>query len=152
MGAVLQVRDTPRTMPEESTTPDLEELVVRAFEAMNRRDFEALESFYAPDASLTLVEMGATFEGPAAIRDFAEDFVGSFEHYEIELNEVIDLGNGVCFGVYLQQGRPIGSTGLVQMRTAIILLLVEGMVVRHMMDTDIDRARAAAERLAESRR
>jgi ketosteroid isomerase-like protein len=138
-------------MSEESTAPDLEELALRGFEAMNRRDFEAFESFYAPDASLTLVEMGANFEGRAAIRGYCEDFVGSFEHYEIELNEVIDLGNGVCFGVYLQQGRPIGSTGLVQMRVGFILLLAEGMVVRQMIDIDIDRARATAERFAEER-
>src|SRR5438034_4396731 len=98
-------------MPEESTTPDLVELAVRGFEAMNRRDFAALESFYAPDASLTLAEMGASFEGPPAIRGFCEEFIGSFEQYEIEVNEVIDLGSGVCFGVYVQRGRPIGSTG-----------------------------------------
>ncbi len=138
-------------MPEESTTPDLVELAVQGFEAMNRRDFAAFESFYAPDASLTLAEMGARFEGPAAIRGFCEDFIGSFEQYEIEVIEVIDLGSGVCFGVHVQRGRPIGSTGLVQMRTAIILLLAEGLVVRQVLDTDIDRARAAAERLAEER-
>jgi ketosteroid isomerase-like protein len=138
-------------MSQESTTPDLEELAVRGFEAMNRRDFAAFESFYAPSASLTLVEMGASFEGAAAIREYCEDFIASFEQYEIEVNEVTDLGSGVCFGAYLQRGRPIGSTGLVQMRVAIILLFAEGMVVRQVMDTDIDRARAAAGRLAEER-
>jgi ketosteroid isomerase-like protein len=138
-------------MPEESATPDLVEPARRAFEAMNRRDFEALEGFYAPDAVLTLSGMGASFEGAAAIRGFCEDFIATFEEYEIALEEILDLGNGVGFGVYLQRGRPVGSSGRVQMRAATVFLRAEGMVVRHMMFTDVDEGRAAAERLAESR-
>jgi ketosteroid isomerase-like protein len=146
-----RLRDTPRVMSEPSTTPDLAELARRAFEALSRRDFEALESFYAPDAVLKLVTMGASFEGVAAIRGFCEDFVATFEEYEIELEEILDLGNGVGFGVYLQQGRPVGSSGRVQMRAATVFLRAEGLVVRHMMYTDVDEGRAAAERLAEER-
>jgi len=37
-------------VPEESTTPDLVELVRRLDEAANRLDFDAAMSFYAPDA------------------------------------------------------------------------------------------------------
>ena len=37
-------------MPEESTTPDLMELVRGAFEAANRRNVNALMAFFAPDA------------------------------------------------------------------------------------------------------
>jgi hypothetical protein len=35
---------------EESTTPDLVELVRLLNEAFNRRDWDAVERFYAPDA------------------------------------------------------------------------------------------------------
>jgi hypothetical protein len=94
-------------MSEESTTPDLVELARRGFEALNRRDFDAVASSYAPDAVLKLMGMGASFAGVAAIREFFEDFVGTFEEWEIELKEILDLGNGVTFGVYLQQGRPV---------------------------------------------
>jgi len=59
-------------MPEESTTPDLVELTRRNFEAANRRDFDAVLSFFAPDAvwdaSLSGVGIG-TFEGSAAVRN-----------------------------------------------------------------------------------
>src|ERR1035441_10706662 len=37
-------------MPEESTTPDLLDVLRRAIEAANSRDLDALTSFYAPDA------------------------------------------------------------------------------------------------------
>jgi ketosteroid isomerase-like protein len=139
-------------MPEESTTPDPVELAKQAFDALNRRDFEALERFYAPDAVLQLMAMGASFEGAAAIRGFCEDFVGSFKEYEIEPKEIVSLGNGIVFGVYLQQGRPTDSRGRVEMRAATVMCSVDGVVVRHMMYTDIDAARAAAQRLAEERR
>jgi ketosteroid isomerase-like protein len=138
-------------MPEESTTPDLVELARRGFEALNRRDFDAVASFYTPDAVLKLMGMGASFGGVAAIREFFEDFVRTFEEWEIELKEILDLGNGVTFGVYLQQGRPVGSSGRVQMRAATVSVWAESVVVQHMMYTDVDEGRAAAERLVETR-
>jgi ketosteroid isomerase-like protein len=83
-------------MLEESTTPDLVKLVRQAVEGATRHDFDALMSFYAPDAVWDLSPMGVgTFEGRAAIRGFVEDWLGSYEDYEIELQEVLDLGNGV---------------------------------------------------------
>jgi ketosteroid isomerase-like protein len=138
-------------MSEESRATDLTEPVRSAFEAMNRRDFEAMESFYAPEAVLTLSGMGTSFEGAAAIRSFCEDFIATFDEYEIELEEIIDLGNGVSYGVYLQRGRPVGSSGRVQMRVATVYVRKEAMVARHMMYTDLEEGRAAAERLAEER-
>ena len=138
-------------MSEESKTPDMAELVRTAFDALNRRDFEALEKFYAADAVMTQSAAGASFEGAAAIRRFAEDFIATFEEYEVELEEILDLGNGVCFSVYVQRGRPAASSGLLQMRVANIVLLADGMVVRQLMDTDIGGARSAAEVLAEER-
>jgi len=58
-------------MPEESTTPDLVELGSRFLEAANRRDFDAMLSFFAPDAVLGSGDaLRMTFEGVAAIRGF----------------------------------------------------------------------------------
>ena len=37
-------------MTKKSTSPELTELVWRQFEAVNRRDFDAVMSFFAPDA------------------------------------------------------------------------------------------------------
>jgi hypothetical protein len=51
-------------MAEESTTPDLVELVGLAFDAMDRRDFDAVMSIVAPDAVFdgSFVGVGS-FEG-----------------------------------------------------------------------------------------
>jgi ketosteroid isomerase-like protein len=138
-------------MPEESTTPDLVELGRRQVEAANRRDFDAIESLYARDAVLESIGMAASFDGGVAIRRFFEDFIGAYEEYEVEPEEILDLGNGVIFGVLHQSGRPVGSSGRVQMRFASVGVSVEGVLVRNTLYTDIDQARADAEQLAESR-
>ena len=78
-------------MSEESTTPDLVELTRRMFEAANRRDLDAAQSFYAPDAVWDAWEVG-TFEGRAAIRGFWEDWIQAYEKFEIEPEEILDLG------------------------------------------------------------
>src|SRR5438874_2093638 len=91
------------------------------------------------------------YEGLAAVRDFFEDWLGAYEEFEFELEQILDLGNGVVFAVVRQNARPVGSTGYVQMHHANVGLWVEGLLVRITHYNDIDEARAAAERLAESR-
>src|SRR5437764_597664 len=80
---------------EESTTPDLVVLTRRWFEAANRRDVDAAASFYAPDAVHESVGMGASFEGVAAIREYLGDFVGAYDEFGVEAEQILDLGNGV---------------------------------------------------------
>ena len=121
-------------MSEESTTPDLVELVRRVTEAVNRRDFDAVMSFYAPDAVLRLTEIG-TFDGGAAIRGLFEDMMGSYEE----------------FAVLRGKGRPVGSSGDIRFRFASIAIWSDGVIERETTYIDIDEARAAAERLAEER-
>ena len=43
-------RDTHRTMPDESTTPDLD-LLQRSIDALNARDIDAAMNLYAPTSS-----------------------------------------------------------------------------------------------------
>ena len=71
-------RNTPATMPEESTTPDPAELTRRAFEAVNQHDIDAVVSFFAPHAVLDGRAVGGVYEGRAAIRGFLDDWFGSF--------------------------------------------------------------------------
>jgi ketosteroid isomerase-like protein len=139
-------------MPEESTTPNLVELVREAVAAGSSRDLDTLMSFYAPNAVWDLSPMGiGTFEGPTAIRSFLEDWLGSYEDFEIELQEVLDLGNGIVLVVNRLKGRPAGSTGDTQLRQAWVQVWVDTMMVLQISYLDIDEARAAAERLAEER-
>jgi ketosteroid isomerase-like protein len=138
-------------MPEESTTPDLFELVRTQLEALNRHELDRALRFYAPDCVMEQ-EMG-TLEGVSAIRAFLEEWLGFWEEIEWEPEEALDLGNGVAFAVIRMHGRPVGSSGHVQMRFGSVNARTEGLVVwiRHYTETDIEKARADAERLAEER-
>jgi len=63
---------------------------------------------------------------------------------------VLDLGNGVSFAIFMLTGRPDGTSAQVQMRYAGVGIWEQGSLVRATNYTDVDDARAAAERLAES--
>src|ERR1700732_2569954 len=91
------------------------------------------------------------FEGQAAARGFIEDWWGSYEEYEFEAEETLDLGNGVGFRVLIQKGRPVGSSGEVELRYAAVSVWEDGKIVAITNYNDIDEARAAAERLAAER-
>jgi ketosteroid isomerase-like protein len=136
-------------MPEQSTTPDLVAVVRRQFEAVNRRDLDAVMSLCAPDGVYDTSHGLGRYEGPAAIRGFLKEWWNAFEELRFELEEVLDLGNGVVFAVVRQDGRPAGSTGYVRAREAYVQQWVEGMCARVTTFGDIDEGRAAAERLAE---
>ena len=141
-------------MTEESTTPDLFEIRRRVFQAASRGDLdEALSRWpLAPDAIWDDSALGlGTHEGLAAIRQHIEDWIGSYDEFEMVGEELCDLGNGVTFGVNFQKGRPTGATGYVQLRYASVTEWVEGRIKRFTIFTDIDEARATAERLAEER-
>jgi ketosteroid isomerase-like protein len=138
-------------MSEESTTPDLVEPLRHLFEAGSRGDLDALMGFYGPDVVLEVSGTGLSFEGRTALRRFYEDWFSLYEEFESELEEALDLGNGVGFSVLRQQGRPVGSSAHSQQRGAWVSTWVDDMIVRVTVYTNIDEARSAAERLAEER-
>jgi ketosteroid isomerase-like protein len=139
-------------MTEESTSPDLAELTRLLFAAASRRDLDTLMSFYAPDAvwETTLV----TLDGSAAIQERLEEWFGAFDELEFELEEILDLGNGIALAVLNQRARPAGTSSsgdFIQRREALIGVWHEGRVTRVTTILDVDDARAAAERLAQER-
>ena len=141
-----------QAMPEESTTPDLVEVAGRTVEALNRRDLDAALSIYSPNSVWDNSAFGLeTNEGFGAIRQFIEDWFSSYEELEIEIEENLDLGNGVVLGVAIQKGRPVGSTGHLETRYALVSVVVGSIFERTQGYTDIDQARADAERLAQER-
>ena len=140
-------------MPEESTTPDPAELTRRAFEAVNRRDIDAVMSFFAPDAVLDGRLVDGLYEGRTAIRGFLDEWLGSYAELRYEVEEFVVLDDGVVLAVVKQVGRPVGVDGQVDQREGwAICWSADGLLVRLTTRPDIDEARAAAERLAESRR
>ena len=139
-------------MSDESTAPDLVELQNRLTAAAQSRDLDAMAGFYAPDGVYDMSPIGmGVFAGRAAGLGFIKDWWGSYEEFEFEAEETLDLGAGVGFRVVIQKGRPVGSRGEVQLRYAAVGLWEDGKIVRMTNYNDIDAARAAAERLAEER-
>jgi ketosteroid isomerase-like protein len=137
-------------MSHEPNTSKPVEATQSLVEAVNRRDFDAVESLYAEDAVLVGDEIGK-FDGAAAIRGLYEDMAMPYGDLRGEIDSVIDLGNGVIFGIVTVVGHPIGSTSEVRFRYAATAVVADDVIVRQTNSMDIEEARAAAERLAEER-
>jgi ketosteroid isomerase-like protein len=122
------------------------------YEDANRRDFDSLISFFGSNSVWDTSPVGlGIYDGPAAIRGFIEDWIGAYEEWQSELEEILDLGSGVVFVVVRQNARPVGSPGHVQLHYAAVLQWAEGLIMRFTNYTDIDEARAAAGQLAQSK-
>ena len=46
------------------------------------------------------------YEGVVAIRGFFEDWLGSYEDFEVREEEVLDLGKGIMFAILVQGWPP----------------------------------------------
>jgi ketosteroid isomerase-like protein len=114
---------------------------------------DGMMSYFGPDAIWDMSSMGlGVYEGVTAVRRFFEDWRGAYEEHATEPEEIVEASEGMTFAVFLQKGRPVGSVGQVTIHYAAVVLWTRGLVKRVTIYTDIDEARAAAERLAEERR
>lgn len=139
-------------MAEEPTTSDLAELARRFCECLERGDYDAALGFFDLNPVWDMSEMGmGIFEGRVPVRGLLEDWNGSYDEWEIELENLLDLGNGVVYAVVMERARPTGSTGRVQLRYAAVMVFAENLIARAKTYPDIDKARAAGERFAETR-
>ena len=107
-------------------------------------------SSFAVDAVLEGRALGDIYEGQKAIRAFLDGWFGMYDELEFKFEEVHDLGNGVVFAVVVQEARPSGIAGHVRQREGWVYVGVEGLIARITI-SEIDEARAAAERLAHER-
>jgi ketosteroid isomerase-like protein len=136
-------------MAEEDATPDLVELNRRAIEAVGRRDFVAAMASYAPEAVWDTSALGlGTYRGVEVIRRNFEEWTAIYEDFEVEIEENLDLGSGVILSVTRQRGRVAGSSGYLEFRYAAVTVWTNGLIEQVTPFTDIDAARAAAQRLA----
>jgi hypothetical protein len=91
--------------------------------------------------------------GAATLRDLFQDWFDRYDDYQWRVEEALHMRNDVVLVVYLDSGRPGGSTFTVQERGVLVMEWTGGLIVR-VTDFDydeIDDARTAAERLAEER-
>jgi hypothetical protein len=106
-------------MPEKSTTPDLVERWRQTNEAFVRRDFDAMMSFFAPEAVWGLSSAGiGGFEGADAIRRFHADWIGSYGDYENQVEALGPRQRRVVWGAFSgrsprwERGQGAGTVGL----------------------------------------
>src|SRR6185436_10297594 len=92
------------------------DLVLRAYEAWNRGDIDAVVQFATPDgeyrpASLAVIPPGmdAAYFGREGFARFAREFVGLWDQFSIEPEQVIDRGDQV---VALLRLRGVGRGGV----------------------------------------
>jgi ketosteroid isomerase-like protein len=130
-------------------SPDLVERVRVILDAADRADFDRILEFYAPDAVWDMPDGMGTFKGSAAIRGFWEDWWSSYESLDLQVHEIVGLGNGIVFAPFRFGGPPKGSAAEVQTEMAIVYEWVDGAVVRATSYFDVNEALAVAERLAE---
>jgi len=139
-------------MTEQPTTPDLAE-IRRWAEADSYEEFAAfIERYYAADAVWDMGDVGlGPFGGLAAILVFLKEYWSMWEEHHHYLEDTVYLGHGVGYAVIREDGRMKGSDAPVEARNAWVSIWDHGKVVRNTLYTDVDQARAAAERLAQER-
>jgi ketosteroid isomerase-like protein len=140
-------------MSDDRGTSELVELTRRSLEYAKVRDWDGVLSFYGPDTDWDMSPAGLRkYDGPAALRQFFVEWTGSYKEWDIELEEVHDLGGGMVLAVVLTRGRSGRRAAWAELRFAMITRWTGGLVARITSYTDIDEARAAAARIVEERR
>ena len=143
-------------MAEKPVASDPVALTWRRWDEASRGEFDLVigGAEYAPDAVLDTAGYGmGTFAGRDAIRGFLSEWINSFDDLKMRADEMLGIGDTIVLIVYHQEGRPLGGTNYVRVRSAIVEEWEDGMLARSTIYTEaeIDEARAAAERLAEER-
>jgi len=139
-------------MSEESSTPDLVELNRRAIEAVGRGDFDEAMAPYGPESVWDTSAVGlGTYRGAEAIRRAFEEWIAMYEDFEVEIDEIADLGNGVILSVTRQRGRIAGSEGYLEFLYASVTEWTGSLIEQVRPFPDVDEARGAAERIAAER-
>jgi ketosteroid isomerase-like protein len=130
------------------------ELVRLSTNAVNARDLNTAMQLYAPQVVVDVSRtVGIPVEGRDALRSLLEDWLAGYDELEYSWEEMVDLGDGVVFAIVLRSARPVGTTGYVSNREGWVSVLDNGLCVRLVVypRTEIDEARAAAERLTKER-
>jgi ketosteroid isomerase-like protein len=136
-------------MPEHRATQDVVALT-RAFGEV-AGDVDGELAFYGPNPVYDLSPMGiGVYQGRAAIRAFLTGWMTSYDAYEEEMQEVIDLGHGIAFAAVRESALPVGSNARARVHSlyGFAIVWVDGKIARITAYPNADDARGAAERIA----
>jgi ketosteroid isomerase-like protein len=139
-------------MAEESASSELTDLTRQLIDAGNRRDLDGAMRLLAPDVVWESLDGIGVFDGASAVRAFLGDWLSAYEVFEMELDEVLEIGGGIALAEGRQAGRLLRAAGRVEQRVAWAIAWQHGLAVHVIASSmDIDGVRAAAARLAERR-
>jgi ketosteroid isomerase-like protein len=137
-------------MSEELAKLDPLRLTRRAYEQLNARDWAALTEAFEPEAVWDVSRWGlGTHRGHAGVRRFLEDWFGGLEEFEVQVEQLHDLGNGIVLAVVLQVAHQAGSSATLRIRSAPVFRWSAGRITAVTVYPDVAEGRAAAERAAE---
>jgi uncharacterized protein len=120
-------------------------LVVGAVEA-GRQDPEAFFFILDPEVEWDVSERfpdARTYHGPEGVREFYRRWIGTFDDFGYEIEEVIDAGDSVIVVLH-QWGRGKGSGVMVDNRFWMVWTVRHGKVVRYRHFSERGRALEAA--------
>ena len=126
------------------------DLVHAGFAALKRGDLDWFDDMTAPD--LTIVQPpevpdAKTYEGPGAMAAAMADWPSEWEDFQMELTEVVDLGDGVLISVTRHHGR--GRESGIEMNFEVFYVHGgrDGKLARLEMYFSREQALDAAERM-----
>ena len=138
-------------MTEEPRTLDPVELTRSVYAHLNSRDLDAVVGLMGPDSVWDASEWDlGVHTGAEAIGLFFEGWFGDLAEYGVRVQEIQGLGNGVVYVVHVAH-RAATDRGYLELEAAPVYEWADGTLVRMTLYSDVDAARAAAERLAETR-
>jgi ketosteroid isomerase-like protein len=103
--------------------------VRRAFDAMNRRDFELLDSLITTDAAYHSPRTGTVYSGPDGVRALFRELDEAFASYDQTPERLIDAGDIVIADVRVA-GVGVGSGAAGEQRIAFLFRLRDGKIWR----------------------
>jgi ketosteroid isomerase-like protein len=108
------------------------EIVRRSFEAFQRGDYEAAMDAIDPriEYDLTHFPDGKVYLGHEGIREAFRIWMGTWEDYRQELDELIDAGDDEVIALVRESGRGKGSGIELERPTAGLWTLRDGRAVR----------------------
>ena len=107
------------------------EVVRRAYEAFNRRDWDAAFRDQAPDVEYTTPPRGPTagrYRGREEIQGFWAEMLTAFDAASVEPEEFFERGDQVAVVVRTRM-RPKGSSAEIERRTGALWKIRDGTVV-----------------------
>src|SRR5664279_3164279 len=67
------------------------------------------------------------YTGSAAIRAFFADWIGAFDEFSVEIEELIDLGNDVIVAIATQSARSSRMQGYMRLHQASVFVWRDGL-------------------------